>query len=78
MIERFQKLDWGLIITILSFLYAIYIGVTGKKKQQIAFAKSNYNIVEGGGIEGLEINFKGKKIKKATKIGRASCRERVS
>ncbi|AVQ37759.1 hypothetical protein C7M56_03305 [Clostridium botulinum] len=66
MIERLQNLDWGLIITILSFLYAIYVAIKGKKKQQIAFARSNYNIVEGNGIEELEINFKGEKIKKAT------------
>lgn len=66
MIEKLQNLDWGLMITILSFLFAVYVAIKAKKKKQIAFSISNYNIVEGNGIEELEINFKGEKIKKAT------------
>lgn len=48
---KIAKFRLGIIITILSFLYTIYVAIKGKKKQQIEFARSNYNIVEGNGIE---------------------------
>lgn len=56
------------MITILSFLFAIYMWIAGKTKRQISFAKSSYNIVKNRAskISKLKLFFNDKEIEDIT------------